>query len=466
MSAKKHLFDYVVIGGGSGGLASARRAASYGAKVALVEAGRLGGTCVNVGCVPKKIFYNAASIRDTLKEATSYGFDTSDPLPKFNWASFKLKRDAYIKRLNGIYKTNLEKDNVAIYYGLASFLDKSTVRVEKEGQDMILLEGKKILIATGGEPIVPEIPGAELGITSDGFFELEHQPQRVAIVGAGYIAVELAGIFNSLGSEVNLFTRTPYILRSFDGMIGQLVKEEMVVQGVKMFGNSSVTGLERTKDSILFKYKLKDEAEVKQLEVDCVLWAIGRSPIASSLNVEQLGVELKARGHVGVDSYQATLSENIFALGDVTGQLELTPVAIAAGRKLSDRLFGPERFRDAKLNYDFVPSVIFSHPPAGTIGFSEKLAVEHFGEESVKVYSSRFTNLYYSMMDSHKPPTVFKLVCAGKEEKVVGLHIVGRGVDEMLQGFGVAIKMGATKQDFDNCVAIHPTSSEELVTMR
>lgn len=467
MSAKKLVYDYVVIGGGSGGLASARRAASYGAKVALIEAGRLGGTCVNVGCVPKKVFYNAAFIRDTLKDASSYCFNTSSELPSFDWSQFKVKRDAYIKRLNGIYSKNLDKDKVTVYFGLASFYEKNIVQVKKEGEEDIHLEGKRILIAVGGEPIFPEVPGAELGISSDGFFELETQPKRVAIVGAGYIAVELSGIFGALGTEVFHFTRTPDILRSFDSVIGGTVKEEMVSSGIKMIGESNVTGLERTPSgSILFKYHTKDNNQGQSVEVDTVIWAIGRRPLSSKLGLEQVGVKVKELGYISVDSYQKSDLDHVFALGDVTGEAELTPIAIAAGRKLSDRLFGPANFRDLKQDYTNIPTVIFSHPPSGTIGLSESQAIEEYGQDNVKVYKSRFTNMYYSMMDSHKPPTVFKLVCAGREEKVVGLHLVGRDVDEILQGFAVAIKMGATKKDFDNCVAIHPTSGEEIVTMR
>ncbi|KAJ9074641.1 Glutathione reductase [Entomophthora muscae] len=349
-------------------------------------------------------------------------------------------------------RKNLEKDQVTYYSGFASFLDKSTVQVKKEGQGDIHLEGKNILIAVGGEPIFPSIPGAELGISSDGFFELEQQPKRVAVVGAGYIAVELAGIFNSLGSHVSHFTRTPHLLRSFDSMLGETIQEEM---------EATWSG-----NSIVVKYSVKGDEAEKQVEVDCVLWAIGRRPLSYKLNLEKAGVQVQDSGHIIVDSYQATKSDNIFSLGDVTGEAELTPVAIAAGRKLSDRLFGPPQFRDSKLDYSNIPTVIFSHPPAGTIGLSEKKAIEKFGEAQVKVYKSRFTNMYYSMMDSHKPPTAFKLVCAGADEKVVGLHMVGRDVDEILQGFGVAIKMGATKKDFDSCVAIHPTSGEEIVTMR
>ncbi|KAI9296031.1 hypothetical protein K502DRAFT_302936 [Neoconidiobolus thromboides FSU 785] len=466
MSGKKLVFDYVVIGGGSGGLASARRAASYGAKVALVEVGRLGGTCVNVGCVPKKVMFNAAFIKETLHEASSYSLEGVGKDIKFNWKEFKSKRDAYVKRLNGIYESNLKKDNVTYIPGYATFHDQNTVRVEKEGEEDIHLEGKYILVAVGGEPITPNVPGAEFGINSDGFFELEEQPKRVAVVGSGYIATELSGIFHALGSKVSMFTRTPHILRSFDSIIGDTVKEEMIKSGIDMIGDSSMVSIEKQADnSFKVNYKVKSDNETKALDVDCILWAIGRSPLTDKLNLEKVGVKVNEKKYIRADEFQTTNTQHIFALGDVTGEAELTPVAIAAGRKLSDRLFGPAEFRASKLVYENIPTVIFSHPTSASAGMSEDEAIKKFGKENVKVYRSKFTNMYYSMLE-HKPPTVFKLVCSGSEERVVGLHLVGRDVDEMLQGFGVAIKMGATKKDFDSCVAIHPTASEEIVTMR
>jgi len=415
----------------------------------------------------KKIFYNASSIRDTLKVASNYCFNTNDEIPSFDWNKFKVKRDIYIKHLNGIYARNLDIDKITVYSGFASFFDKNTVQVQKEGEDDIHIEGKRILIAVGGEPIFPNVPGAELGISSDGFFELQAQPKRIAIVGAGYIAVELSGIFRALGSEVIHFTRTSQILRAFDPVIGDTVKEEMLTSGIKFINESNIISLERAgSDSILLKYHTKDNNQGQSVEVDCVLWAIGRRPLSSKIRLEETGVKVKELGHIQVNEYQQSDLDHVFALGDVTGEAELTPVAIASGRKLSDRLFGPPNFRDSKQDYQNIPTIIFSHPPSGTIGLSEAQAIEAHGRDNVKVYKSRFTNLYYSMMDSHKPPTMFKLICAGPEEKVVGLHLVGMGVEEMLQGFGVAIKMGATKKDFDSCVAIHPTSSEEIVTMR
>ncbi|KXN74018.1 glutathione reductase [Conidiobolus coronatus NRRL 28638] len=462
MSPIKKIFDYVVIGAGSGGLASARRAASYGAKVAIIEAGPLGGTCVNVGCVPKKVMLNAASIRETLGEAEEYCFDVKkDNIAAFDWNKFKGKRDAYIKRLNGIYQNNLDKDNVEVYRGFASFVDANTVHVK--GETEYHLEGQRILVAVGGTPIIPNVPGAELGISSDGFFELEQQPKRVAVVGSGYIGVELAGIFHSLGSQTSIFTRTEHILRAFDSSIGDTVKQEMQTVGIDFKSNSSVTKLTKTASgAIELTYNIKGEGE-STIEVDCVLWAVGRKALTENINLDKAGVQMDSKGDILVDEYQVTNVPHIFSLGDVTGKWQLTPVAIAAGRRLSDRLYGPSHFQDRKLEYHNIPTVIFSHPPSGSVGYSEDEAIEKFGKDQVKVYRSKFTAMYYAMTDSHKAPTLFKMVVVGPQEKVVGVHLVGKGVDEMLQGFAVAVKMGATKEDFDNTVAIHPTSSEELM---
>ncbi|ORX93596.1 hypothetical protein K493DRAFT_315908, partial [Basidiobolus meristosporus CBS 931.73] len=430
MDTLKKTYDYIVIGGGSGGMASARRAASYGATVAVIEGARLGGTCVNVGCVPKKVMWNTADIAETLHDAKQYGFDV--PAHTFDWAAIKSKRDAYVARLNGIYANNLNREKIDRYEGYGSFVSNHVVRVGD-----VELEGKHILIATGGKPIIPaNVPGSNLGISSDGFFELEEQPKRVAIIGSGYIGVELAGIFRALGSSV---------LRTFDSMIYETLKKEMERTGIRIVTYAQIKSLAKASTGITTNYT-SGEAEGSD-EFDCVLWAIGRAPA------------------VEADEYQNSTVENVYALGDVCGIAELTPVAIAAGRKLSDRLFGPEHFRNSKLDYTNIPTVIFSHPTAGTIGLTEAQAREKFGDDNIKVYTSRFTGMYNAITD-HKPPTAYKLIVSGPEEKVVGLHIIGRGSDEILQGFGVAIKMGATKADFDSCVAIHPTSAEELVTMR
>ncbi|KAI8094914.1 uncharacterized protein B0P05DRAFT_483667 [Gilbertella persicaria] len=466
MLSTKPVYDYLVIGGGSGGLASARRASGiHGAKVALVEAQhRLGGTCVNVGCVPKKVMWNTASVAEALRDAQHYGFGDHSQF-KFDWEAIKEKRDAYVKRLNGIYERNLGNDKVEHLQGFASFVNKDTVRVQQSETESFEVQAKNILIATGGHPLIPDIPGAHLGIDSDGFFDLEHQPKRVAVIGTGYIGIELAGIFNTLGTKTTVFSRTKHILRSFDSIIRDNLLKEMQSVGVDFAFDSQVKALVREGDAGPITVQYESDGKSASLEVDTVLWAVGRLPNIKKLNLEAAGIQLTEKGYIAVDEYQNTSTEHVYALGDACGRAELTPVAIAAGRKLSDRLFGGEQFKESKLDYENIPTVVFSHPTAGTVGLTEDEARAKYGDENIKVYTSKFINMYFSMLE-HKEPTAYKLVCAGADEKVVGVHILGRGSDEILQGFGVAVRMGATKANFDACVAIHPTAAEELVTMR
>ncbi|KAG2190350.1 hypothetical protein INT46_003204 [Mucor plumbeus] len=461
--ASKPIYDYIVIGGGSGGMAGARRAAGiHGANVALIEAHSvLGGTCVNVGCVPKKVMWNTASVFETLRQAKGYGYEFGEV--KFDWSIIKAKRDAFVKRLNGIYDSNAVKENVEQFHGHASFVDSTTLSITRNGADPIEIKGKNILIATGGHAIIPEVPGAELGITSDGFFLLESQPKRVAVVGTGYIGIELAGIFHALGTDVTIFSRTKQILRKFDSIIKDTLLEQMQKTGVKFAFDSKVTALKKTDTGIVVEYE--SDGQKGELEVDTVLWAVGRASNTKGLNIAAAGVKINDRQQIVVDEYQNTTTPNIYSLGDVVGKAELTPVAIAASRKLSDRLFGGPQFAQSKLDYFNIPTVVFSHPTSGTVGYTEDEARAKFGESNIKIYQSRFGNMYFSVLDE-KEPTAYKLIVNGPEEKVVGLHIIGRNSDEIMQGFGVAIRMGATKADFDNCVAIHPTSAEELVTMR
>ena len=457
--------DYLVIGGGSGGLASARRASGmYGAKTIALEVDRLGGTCVNVGCVPKKITWEAANLAEKMRDAKAYGF-SFDETAAFNWEGFVAKRDAYVKRLNGIYEKNLKNDKVEYFHGLANFVDPHTVKVTLDDKSEVEIKAKKILVAVGGHPNLPPVEGAEHGITSDGFFELKKQPKRVAVVGAGYIAVEMAGMLHALGTETHLFIRNETFLRTFDPMVQEKVVAEYERQGVHLHKNSSQSKVEDLGNGTK-KIYYKDSNGEGSLEVDVVLWAIGRSPETEKLNLEITKVNVDGKGHIKTDEYQNTNIDHIYALGDVCDRgYELTPVAIAAGRRLADRLFGGQK--DAHLDYSNIPSVVFSHPEVGSIGLTEPEARKQFGDENIKIYTSSFTAMYYSMMEPEdKGPTSYKLVCHGKDEKVVGMHILGVGSGEILQGFGVAIKMGATKADFDRCVAIHPTSSEELVTMK
>jgi len=415
--------------------------------------------------VPKKVTWNAASIRENFHDAKAYGFSFEETAP-FDWPSFKRKRDAYVKRLNGIYEKNLNNDKVEYIHGRATFLSKQEVEVKLDDGSTTQIKAKKILIAVGGHPDIPsDIPGAELGLTSDGFFEIEKQPKRVALIGAGYIAVEFAGMFHALGTETHLFIRHDTFLRTFDPMIQEKVTAEYERQGIHLHKQSSQSKVEDVGNGKKKVYYKDSEGE-SSMEFDEVIWAVGRSPEIEDLGLDKVGdIAQNKKGHLVVDKYQNTNIENIYALGDVCNQgFELTPVAIAAGRRLADRLFGNKN--DAHLEYENIPSVVFAHPEVGSIGLTEPAAREKYGD-SVKVYNTSFTAMYYAMMEPEdKGPTAYKLVCEGPNERVVGLHIMGIGSSEMLQGFGVAIKMGATKADFDKCVAIHPTSAEELVTLK
>ncbi|RPD59223.1 glutathione reductase [Lentinus tigrinus ALCF2SS1-7] len=461
-------YDIVFIGGGSGGVAGSRRAASYGAKVALIEVSeRLGGTCVNVGCVPKKVMWHAADIAEKIRHAEAYEFKGPGiGAPQFSWSTFKPKRDAYIKRLNGIYDNNVTKEGVEYHHGHARVTSPSSVEITRPDGSKYTLDTSRICVATGGRPTIPsddEIPGASLGIDSDAFFDLEEQPKRVAVVGAGYIAVELAGVFHTLGSEVTMLIRGETVLRTFDPMLGETLTNWMKHTGINFRHGSHVKKVEGTKGQALTVHLESGE----KIEVDCLLWAIGRHANTENLGLEELGVKLDKKGNVIVDEYQETGVPGIVALGDVAGKALLTPVAISAARRLSNRLFGPEKFKDQKQSYDDIPTVVFSHPTIGTVGLTEPEARKKYGDENIKIYKSSFRALYFSMLpEEHKEPSVYKVICAGPEERVVGIHIIGMGSDEIMQGFGVAVKMGATKEDLDSCVAIHPTSAEELVTLR
>jgi glutathione reductase (NADPH) len=444
-------FDLISVGGGSGGLACAQRAAEYGAKAAVIEPHRLGGTCVNVGCVPKKVMWNAASVALSLTDANDYGFNVT--VGGSDWSTLKLKRDAYVLRLNGIYERNLAAKGVAYVRGAARFLDRNTVEVNGDR-----LTARHIVIATGGKPTWPSLPGAEHGITSDGFFELAQRPKRVAIVGSGYVACELAGAFHELGTQVEIFIRKDHLLMSFDAMLGKSLMREMQDQGISI--HRHVVPAAVREDKGLKTLIAVDGREFA--DFDCLLWAVGRSAQIEGLDLGKAGVRLDDCNYIVTDGFQNTAVPGIYAIGDVTGRAALTPVAIAAGRRLSDRLFGGKAER--RLEYSMIPTVVFTHPPIGTVGASEAEARAEHGD-AVKVYVADFTPMYHAMT-ARKTHTDMKLVCVGPEQRIIGCHIIGTGADEMLQGFAVAIRMGATKRDFDDTVAIHPTSAEELVTMR
>ncbi|MDU7739907.1 MAG: glutathione-disulfide reductase [Streptococcus sp.] len=446
-------YDYIVIGGGSGGIASANRAAMHGAKVILFEGKEVGGTCVNVGCVPKKVMWYGAQVAETLhRYAGEYGFDVT--INKFDFATLKANRQAYIDRIHGSYERGFDSNGVERVYEYARFVDPHTVEVAGERYT-----APHILIATGGHALYPNIPGSEYGITSDGFFELDEVPKRTAVIGAGYIAVEVAGVLNALGSDTHLFVRKDRPLRTFDKDIVDVLVDEMAKSGPTLHTHANATEVvKNADDSLTISF---DNGET--ITVDCLIWAIGRAANTSGFRLEKTGVKLTEKGTIYSDEFENTSVPGIYALGDVTGKLDLTPVAVKAGRQLSERLFNNKA--DAKLDYTDVATVVFSHPVIGSVGLTEEKAIAKYGPENIKVYKSSFTPMYTALGDNRQPSTM-KLVTLGDDEKIIGLHGIGYGVDEMIQGFSVAIKMGATKADFDNTVAIHPTGSEEFVTMR
>lgn len=445
-------FDFLAIGAGSGGIASANRAAKLGKKAAVVEAKAIGGTCVNVGCVPKKAMWYAGQIADALHYAPDYGFNA--PLQDFNWQKLVANREAYIERIHAAYQRGFASNGVTVIEGFAKFVNKNTVEVDGKRYT-----ADHICIATGGKPSIPKIEGAELGINSDGFFALKQQPKSVAVIGAGYIAVELAGVLHALGSETHLLVRKDKPLRSFDTMLTDTLVEQMAKHGPTLHCHSTPTRIE--KDNELLTIHLENGTTIGPVET--VIWAIGREPATDNINLDAAGVEKNDHGYIPTDKYQNTNVKGIYAVGDNTGRVQLTPVAVAAGRRLCERLFNNKPYEH--LDYTNIATVVFSHPVIGTVGLTEQEAKETYSEEQVKVYNSQFTALYQAMTDDYRDPTRMKLVCVGKEEKIVGIHSIGFGSDELLQGFAVAMKMGATKADFDNTVAIHPTSAEEFVTL-
>ena len=403
-------YELLVVGGGSGGLAMAQRAAEYGVRAAVFEAGPLGGTCVNVGCVPKKVMWNAASLSHAMHDAADYGFDLKrDTL---RWAVLKEKRDAYVRRLNGIYERNLANKKVDYIPERARFTGPK--ELEAGGRRYA---AEHIVIATGGFPRTPRVAGAELGITSDGFFELEECPAKVAVVGSGYISVELGGMLRALGSQVTVFLRYDSVLRSFDAMLRGHLMEAMREEGIEIVTEAVPRSLAGRSGDLT----LTTEDDRRFPGFDTVLWAVGREPNTKDLACENAGVALDD-GFVPTDEYQNTNVEGIYAIGDVTGREALTPVAIAAGRRLSDRLFGGQANR--RLAYDNIATVIFSHPPIGTVGLTEEEARDQL--QDIKVYTSSFVPMFHALTD-RKPKAAMKLITAGTEEKVVGCHIIGAG---------------------------------------
>ncbi|MDN3652940.1 glutathione-disulfide reductase [Thalassotalea ponticola] len=447
----KH-FDYIALGAGSGGIASINRAAMYGKKCALIEAKALGGTCVNVGCVPKKVMWHAGQIADAVHLSADYGFDLT--AGAFNWQRLVDSREAYIERIHGSYNNVLAKNKVEVIHGFGKFVGKNAIEVNGE-----VYTADHILIATGGRPSIPNIPGAEHGITSDGFFALTEQPKRVAVVGAGYIAVEIAGVLHALGSDTTLLVRKHKPLRDFDDMLSDTLVEIMAQDGLNLKTHSVPKAVTKNADDTLTLELENGES----LTVDSIIWAIGREPATDNINLQAAGLTTNQQGFIETDKYQNTAVSGLYAVGDNTGRAQLTPVAVAAGRRLSERLFNNKPTEH--LDYSQIPTVVFSHPTIGTLGLTEQQAKAQYGEDDIKVYTSQFTSMY-TAVTQYRQPCRMKLVCQGDNEKIVGMHCIGFGSDEMLQGFAVAVKMGATKADFDNTIAIHPTAAEEFVTMR
>lgn len=450
-------YDLIAIGAGSGGLSVVEKAAKHGAKCAVVEVNDdLGGTCVNRGCVPKKVMWFAANLAHAQHDAQDYGFATVPG--KLDWGKLVNKRDNMIGRITDWYMDSfLSEAGIDLIQGQARFVDAKTLDVNGE-----TYTADHIVISTGGRPIVPtDIPGAEHGISSDGFFELDEQPAKVAVVGGGYIALELAGVLNALGSETHMLHQGFPVLIGFDSLMQKTLRTQMEHDGIVFNDTAKIASVEKQADGKL-TVNYADGSTLSDL--DQLLWAIGRKTNTDNIGLENIGLPLAPGGFIDVNDYQETSVPGVYAIGDIINKrgVQLTPVAIAAGRRLGDRLFGG--MTDRKLDYSLIPTVMFTHPPIGTIGLSEEAAREKYGD-AVKVYSTEFTPMYYSFV-KHKAKTAMKLVVVGEDEKIVGCHAIGLGVDEMMQGFAVAIRMGATKQDFDDTIAIHPVSAEEMVTMK
>ncbi|QTR53758.1 glutathione-disulfide reductase [Thiothrix unzii] len=450
-------YDLIAIGAGSGGLSVVEKAAKHGAKCAVVEVNDdLGGTCVNRGCVPKKVMWFAANLAHAQHDAQDYGFATVPG--KLDWGKLVNKRDNMIGGITDWYMDSfLSEAGIDLIQGQARFVDAKTLEVNGE-----TYTADHIVISTGGRPIVPtDIPGAEHGISSDGFFELDEQPAKVAVVGGGYIALELAGVLNALGSETHMLHQGFPVLIGFDSLMQKTLRTQMEHDGIVFNDTAKIASVEKQADGKL-TVNYADGSTLSDL--DQLLWAIGRKTNTDDIGLENIGLPLAPGGFIDVNEYQETSVPGVYAIGDIINKrgVQLTPVAIAAGRRLGDRLFGG--MKDRKLDYSLIPTVMFTHPPIGTIGLSEEAAREKYGD-AVKVYSTEFTPMYYSFV-KHKAKTAMKLVVVGEDEKIVGCHAIGLGVDEMMQGFAVAIRMGATKQDFDDTIAIHPVSAEEMVTMK
>jgi glutathione reductase (NADPH) len=443
-------FDLFVIGAGSGGVRAARFAAGFGAKVAVAESRYLGGTCVNVGCVPKKLLVYGAHFADDFEQSKGFGWSVDKP--SFDWQTLIANKNTEISRLNGIYRNLLVNSGVKLVEGHARLLDPHTVEVD--GQRF---SAKHILIATGGWPQIPDLPGREHAITSNEAFFLEQLPKRVIVVGGGYIAVEFAGIFQGLGSETTLLYRRDLFLRGFDDSVRKHLSEELTKRGMNLQFNADIARIDKLDDGSL-KATLKDGRE---LEADCVFYATGRRPMLDNLGLENTGVKLDDKGFIEVDDLFQTSEPSILALGDVIGRVQLTPVALAEGMAVARRLFKPEQYRP--VDYEHIPTAVFSLPNIGTVGLTEQQARDK--GHDVVIFESRFRPMQLSLTDCHER-TLMKLVVDRQSDKVLGCHMVGPDAGEIIQGLAVALKAGATKQVFDETIGVHPTAAEEFVTMR
>lgn len=442
-------FDYFVIGAGSGGVRSARIAAGYGAKVGIAEKSKLGGTCVNLGCVPKKIMSNAAQYGAHFKDAKGFGWSQAEP--SFDWKTLMLRKDQRIAAINDGFQETLDKAGVEIISGTAKFIDAHTIDIDSQK-----ITADKILIATGGTPKTIDVPGKEFAISSDEFFHLPEQPKRAVIVGGGYVAVEFAGILSGLGTHVTLLYYKDLFLREFDTDIAEMLAAQMRKKGIDLCFNCNISEILNSAQG-----KIVRTTQGHEIACDAVIAAIGRTPNLENLNIAAAGVKTDKDGFIVINDQYQTSAPHIYALGDVTDTWHLTPVAIAEGHVLADQLFGKQPERN--VNYDNLASVIFSHPPIGTIGLSEKDARQRGLD--VRIFKTTFTPPRFRMAERNEQ-TMMKLVVEKSSDRVIGCHVIGLDADEIIQGFAVAMNAGATKADFDRTIAVHPTSAEEMVLMR
>lgn len=446
-------YDFFVIGAGSGGVRASRMAATYGARVGLAEDYRVGGTCVIRGCVPKKLFVYASEYSGHFRDAEGFGWDKASPA--FDWKTLKANKDTEIDRLEGLYGKNLDNHDVEIIKARGKLLDQHTIELTDEiGSRTVTAD--KILIATGAWPSYPDIPGIEHAISSNEVFDFEELPKRITVVGGGYIAVEFAGIFNGLGVETSLLYRGEEILRGFDLEIRAKLREEMIKKGIDTRIHTNVTEIKKTGDQYLLTL-----SDGNEMVTDCIMYATGRRANSSGIGLEELGVKMRTNGEIIVDEYYRTNVDNIFAVGDVTGGMQLTPIAIKEGAALA-----ATQFNDTPtfVNYDYIPTAIFSQPPIGTVGMSEEEAREKYGDD-LKVFRSEYKSMKFTLAGRDER-SLIKLLVDGKTDRVVGAHMIGPDSAEIIQGIAIALKMGATKAQFDDTVAVHPSSAEEFVLMK